>query len=148
MAVFRCITARSHPFDDFVTALDQMNGRGLKYAISYDGRTGDKVYGEPLPAYLNLTLIELEAGRSTQATLLGRDEITVESLYLSPALAHGISTSKTATRKRAEQPQTTSFPCVSSSTPAACIVLGTINRKSASIWKRSEAVLYLIESAR
>jgi DNA adenine methylase len=91
-------------FDDFVTALDQMNGRGLRYAISYDGRTGDKVYGEPLPAYLKLSLIELEAGRSTQATLLGRDEITVESLYLSPALAGGTSTPKSATRKRVEQP--------------------------------------------
>jgi DNA adenine methylase len=30
--------------------------------------------------------VDLEAGRSTQATLLGRDEITVESLYLSPEL--------------------------------------------------------------
>lgn len=90
-------------FDDFVTALDQMNGRGLKYAISYDGRTGDKVYGRPLPGYLKLSLIELEAGRSTQATLLGRDEITVESLYLSPALAGGSNMPKTATRKCVEQ---------------------------------------------
>ncbi len=56
-------------FDDFVTALDLMNGLGLKYAFSYDGRIGDKVYGEPLPTYLNLSLIELEAGRSTQASL-------------------------------------------------------------------------------
>ena len=35
----------------------------------------------------HLTLVELEAGRSSQATLLGRDEMTVESLYLSPRLA-------------------------------------------------------------
>jgi DNA adenine methylase len=74
-------------FDDFVAALDQLNAGGRRYIISYDGRTGDKSHGEPLPAYLRLTKIELEAGRSTQATLLGREEATVESLYLSPALA-------------------------------------------------------------
>jgi len=74
-------------FDDFVVALDGLNARGLRYAISYDGRTGDKSYGEPLPAYLGLSHVELEAGRSTQSTLLGREENTVESLYISPALA-------------------------------------------------------------
>jgi DNA adenine methylase len=68
-------------------SLDQLNAGGLRYIISYDGRTGDKSYGEPLPAYLRLTKIELEAGRSSQATLLGREEATVESLYLSPALS-------------------------------------------------------------
>ncbi len=73
--------------DDFVRALDGLNSRGLRYAISYDGRTGDKSYGDPLPACLGLAHIELAAGRSSQATLLGRDEVTVESLYLSPALA-------------------------------------------------------------
>ncbi len=47
----------------------------------------NRSYGKPLPAKLHLTLVEIEAGRSSQATLLGRDEMTVESLYLSPALA-------------------------------------------------------------
>ena len=75
------------PCDDFVHALDGLNSRGLRYAISYDGRTGDKSYGDPLPDCLGLAHIELAAGRSSQATLLGRDEVTVESLYLSPALA-------------------------------------------------------------
>ncbi len=74
-------------FDDFVVTLDDLNSRGLRYAISYDGRTGEKSYGEPLPDYLKLVHIEVTAGRSTQATLLGRDETTVESLYLSPVLA-------------------------------------------------------------
>lgn len=71
---------------DFILALDALNRRGVRYLVSYDGRTGDKVHGETLPRELNLTLIELYAGRSSQATLLGRDEITIESLYLSPAL--------------------------------------------------------------
>ena len=55
--------------------------------ISYDGRLGTCSYGEPLPACLDLTVIELEAGRSSQATLLGRDDVTVESLYVSRSLA-------------------------------------------------------------
>ena len=74
-------------FDDFVAALDDLNQRGLRYVISYDGRMGNKSYGEPLPGFLHLQHIKLPAGRSTQATLLGRADETVESLYLSPALA-------------------------------------------------------------
>lgn len=73
--------------DDFVAALDGLNERGLRFVISYDGRTGDKTHGEPLPAYLGLVHLEIDAGRSTQSTLLGREEQTVESLYLSRALA-------------------------------------------------------------
>ena len=56
------------------------------YLVSYDGRMVED-YGEPLPKRLNLLHIEVHAGRSTQATLLGRDCDTYESLYLSPALA-------------------------------------------------------------
>jgi DNA adenine methylase len=74
-------------FDDFVAALDELNHREIRFAVSYDGRTGDRTYGQPLPRYLRLSLIELEAGRSTQETLLGRAAITVESLYLSAPLA-------------------------------------------------------------
>lgn len=91
-------------FDQFVAALDGLNSRGLRYAISYDGRTGDKSYGDPLPAYLNLSLVELEAGRSTQATLLGREEKTVESLYLSPALTAELPSVPKTMKRRVEQP--------------------------------------------
>ena len=73
-------------YEEFVTALSELNTRQISYAVSYDGRTGNKTFGNRLPENLSLTLIELEAGRSTQATLLGRDAITVESLYLSPRL--------------------------------------------------------------
>lgn len=79
-------------FDDFVAALDQLNERGIRFLISYDGRLGDRSYGEVLPDYINLTLVEIEAGRSSQATLLGRDEITFESLYLSKPLAEEMGT--------------------------------------------------------
>ena len=76
---------------EFVEILDVLNRRSIRYLVSYDGRTGDKVYGETLPRELGLTLIELYAGRSSQATLLGRNDITIESLYLSPTLADELS---------------------------------------------------------
>lgn len=74
-------------FDDFVVTLDRLNSRGVRYMISYDGRLGEQTYGKPLPDYLGLTLIEIEAGRSSQATLLGREAMTFESLYLSNNLS-------------------------------------------------------------
>jgi len=73
--------------DEFVCALAVLNQRGIRYLISYDGRLGTRTYGEALPNHLDLTLVEIEAGRSSQATLLGRADVTVESLYLSRPLA-------------------------------------------------------------
>lgn len=73
-------------FDRFVTVLEDANDRDLSYIISYDGRTGDKEHGKPLPDRLKVEHLLVDAGRSTQATLLGRRANTVESLYLSPAL--------------------------------------------------------------
>jgi DNA adenine methylase len=70
----------------FVDVLTQLNQRNISYLVSYDGRTGTKVFGTPLPDSLQLTRLELQAGRSSQATLLGRNAQTIESLYLSPAL--------------------------------------------------------------
>ena len=72
--------------DRFIKALDRLNARGVRYIVSFDGRCGDRVYGEALPASLGLHHIEMEAGVSSQATLSGRHEMTVESLYLSPNL--------------------------------------------------------------
>ena len=76
---------------DFVSALEELNSREIPYIVSYDGRRGDKTFGELLPASLDLTRVELEAGRSSQATLLGRDEVTYESLYLSYALTNKLT---------------------------------------------------------
>ncbi|MDT8301244.1 MAG: DNA adenine methylase [Sedimentisphaerales bacterium] len=72
--------------DEFCMELEKLNKRNIRYVISYDGRTGNKAYGLPMPDSLELTRIELRAGRSTQATLLGRSDITYESLYLSQNL--------------------------------------------------------------
>lgn len=78
-------------FDRFVEALQRLNQRGISYIVSYDGRTGSKAYGKLLPNFLRLKHIEIDAGRSSQATLLGRTDNTVESLYLSPALVSRIN---------------------------------------------------------
>jgi DNA adenine methylase len=74
-------------FDAFVGELETLKDKHVRYLVSYDGRSGNRIYGKPLPARLELTLLEIEARRSSQATLLGREQVTVESLYLSPALA-------------------------------------------------------------
>ncbi|MCS6901590.1 MAG: DNA adenine methylase [Myxococcales bacterium] len=73
--------------DRFLRVLRHLRKREVPFLISFDGRTGARSYGQELPGSLGLTRIELVAGRSTQATLLGRHEITVESIYLSPGLA-------------------------------------------------------------
>ena len=85
----RYLSGISH--DDFILALEELNARRISYIISYDGRTGNKTFGDFLPSSLGLTRVELEAGRSSQATLLGRNEITYESLYLSRALTEKIA---------------------------------------------------------
>lgn len=69
-----------------IEGLASLNARNIRYALSYDGMTGEKEYGPPLPDHLSMTRILLHAGRSSQATLQGRTDETVESLYLSPNL--------------------------------------------------------------
>lgn len=73
-------------YGEFIEDLEDLNRRSVPFLVSYDGRTGAKVHGESLPEHLGLVHLELEVGRSTQATLLGRADSTIESLYLSPAL--------------------------------------------------------------
>lgn len=77
-------------YNEFCQQLDILNHKNIDYIVSYDGRTGDKTYGKELPNELFLLKIEIRVGRSTQATLLGRNEYTYESLYLSPSLAQKI----------------------------------------------------------
>jgi DNA adenine methylase len=67
--------------------LAALRARSLRFVLSYDGSTGGRGYGPPLPPELGLARLPLPAGRSSQATLHGRREETVESLYLSPGLA-------------------------------------------------------------
>jgi DNA adenine methylase len=69
-----------------IEGLRSLRARKIRFALSYDGMTGGKEYGPPLPDDLNLTRLLLHAGTSSQATLSGRSEETIESLYL-PAAA-------------------------------------------------------------
>jgi DNA adenine methylase len=90
-------------FDEFVEVLETLNFRNISYLVSYDGRTGKRMHGRRLPERLRLHLVELEAGRSSQATLLGREEVTVESLYLSPTLAEKLNLRRSYPRCSVEQ---------------------------------------------
>lgn len=76
--------------EQVIGGLETLLERDLRFALSYDGRTGDKTYSDPLPAWLGLTHLYLHAGASSQATLTGKRADTVESLYLTPGLANPV----------------------------------------------------------
>lgn len=72
--------------DELISGLAELNERNVPYLLSFDGTCGDKSYGKELPEFLKLEKAGLNAGRSSQAILLGRDDVTIESLYISPAM--------------------------------------------------------------
>lgn len=72
--------------DRLIGGLRGLVARRVRFALSYDGMTGDREYGPPLPEDIGMTRLLLHAGKSSQSTLNGKDEETVESLYLSPGL--------------------------------------------------------------
>ena len=74
-------------FDEFAKAIEILNNKNVDYIISYDGSCGEKSYGKELPDKLNCKKIMLNAGISSQATLLGRRNTTFEALYLSEGLS-------------------------------------------------------------
>ena len=76
--------------EQVIAGLETMLKRNLRFALSYDGRTGDKIYSDPLPDRLGLTHLHLHAGASSQATLAGKRAETIESLYMSPGLAEPV----------------------------------------------------------
>lgn len=93
-------------FDEFMQELKKLNKRNIPFVLSYDGRTGKKSYGQSLPEELEMYRLEVNAGRSTQATLLGRDDITIESVYLSKNLVGqlGIEPTHILEKKVSRQP--------------------------------------------
>lgn len=72
--------------DRFIAELEKLRRRAIPLIVSYDGRTGSRAHGQPLPQELGLIRLELKAGRSSQGTLLGRNQQTVEALYVAPEL--------------------------------------------------------------
>lgn len=77
-----------------IKGLKSLIDRDVRYSLSYDGMTGDKEYGPPLPPELGMSRVLLHAGISSQATLVGRREETIESLYVWPSLSEDIDLSK------------------------------------------------------
>ena len=73
-------------WEELIVGLEGLRGRSVPFALSYDGMTGDRWYGPPLPETLGLTHHLIDAGTSAQATLSGRNEKTIESLYVTPGL--------------------------------------------------------------
>lgn len=82
-------------FDEFMQELNILTDKNVPFILSYDGRTGKKSYGQSLPDELGMYRLEVEAGRSTQATLLGRDDVTFESVYISNNLVEKLHISPT-----------------------------------------------------
>jgi DNA adenine methylase len=73
-------------FEDFSDSIKTLNRKGIDFIISYDGECGNREYGNDLPQSLNCTKILLNAGLSTQSTLLGKRDTTFEALYVSESL--------------------------------------------------------------
>ncbi len=78
-------------FEEFMQELESLSSRGISFILSYDGRNGEKRYGVELPEELGMKKIEINAGRSSQSTILGRDDITYETIYLSQSLTKKLS---------------------------------------------------------
>jgi DNA adenine methylase len=72
--------------ESFADTLQAAVDNKVSFLVSYDAVRDDGKYGQALPEELGLTHRHVVAGVSTQATLQGRRRLTVESLYLSPAL--------------------------------------------------------------
>ena len=81
-------------FNDCVDVLYEMKLKNKMFLISYDGMTGNKVHGKKLPENLKLKHFYINAGKSSQDILLGRKNVTFESLYLSEALQDKLLLSK------------------------------------------------------
>lgn len=69
-----------------IEGLALLNQKGVSFILSYDGSCGERTYGERLPVELGSRIL-LDVGRSSQATLNGGADVTIESLYLSYDIA-------------------------------------------------------------
>ena len=82
-------------FNDFSASIEMLDQKGIDYIISYDGECGGKEYGNVLPSSLKCTKFLLNAGISTQATLLGKRDTTYEALYVSENLVEVVKSMPT-----------------------------------------------------
>jgi DNA adenine methylase len=91
-----------------IAGLSILNEKQVPFILSYDGSCGERNYGEPLPEEVAHRIL-LDVGRSSQATLNGRDEITVESLYLSHTIFAGNKAATLSLREFANREQAALF---------------------------------------
>lgn len=68
--------------DRMIEALIILNEKRIPFILSYDGFCGERTYGDPLPHAIAHQIL-LNVGRSSQATLNGHTDVTIESLYVS-----------------------------------------------------------------
>ncbi len=68
-----------------IEALAILNEKRVPFVLSYDGYCGNRKYGEPLPETIAHRIL-LDVGRSSQATLNGNHDVTLESLYVSHSI--------------------------------------------------------------
>lgn len=73
--------------ETLIEALHGLDRRHVSYILSYDGQSGERIYGDPLPSTVDAERLAIHAGRSSQATLGGRSEVTIESLYVSRSIS-------------------------------------------------------------
>lgn len=67
----------------FLQALENLNSRNIRWALSFDGRRGGRELYEPLPKELYRHHLLLESGNSTVGKVLNSSvEMVEESLYL------------------------------------------------------------------
>ena len=72
--------------DEFIEQLQKLVKKNISFILSYDGRTENKTYGKNIPENIGVYRVEVNAGVSSQSTLLGKNETTYESIYLSKPL--------------------------------------------------------------
>jgi DNA adenine methylase len=70
-------------YEKFIGYLESLNDKGVKYALSYDGKRGEKSYIISIPKKLYKRHIMLHSGNSTFGKVQnGKVEKVYESLYL------------------------------------------------------------------
>ena len=85
-----CRYLKGLSYEEFSESIALLDKKGIDYIISYDGECGGREYGRDLPSSLNCTKYMLNAGISTQSTLLGKNDITYESLYVSKSIVEAV----------------------------------------------------------
>lgn len=70
-------------YDEFYAYLEQLNRLGVKFALSFDGECGDRIYETSLPKELFKRQVKLRSGKSAFKKVIdNRSEEVYESLYL------------------------------------------------------------------